>query len=125
MIDMRSLSRIQDEIVIVLGAYTALSPIWLQTDSAARWSLIVIGLLIAISGLAHMARPEVVWAEYGMAALGLLMFISPWVMSYNTMAGPSWTARIVGLLTIAVAVTGLPVTNSLTNGRGGVAAHRR
>ncbi|QNG19710.1 hypothetical protein G4H71_16235 [Rhodococcus triatomae] len=120
---MRSWSRIQDVAAVVLGVYAALSPIWLDTNNAARWSLIVLGVLVALAGVAHMYRPELSYAEYGMAVLGVLMFIAPWAMNFHAMSGAAWTAWVVGVLTVVVAVTGLPVTNSLAHRQGGMAAH--
>lgn len=55
---MRSWSRMQDVVAIVIGAFAALSPLWLDTNNAAMWSLIVLGVLVALSGLVHMSRPE-------------------------------------------------------------------
>ncbi|QBJ95623.1 hypothetical protein ERC79_06280 [Rhodococcus sp. ABRD24] len=120
---MKASTRWQDYAAVIIGAYAALSPLWLSTNNGARWSLIVLGVLVALAGLVHMARPEMVAADYAMGVLGVLMFISPWVMNFHAMGGASWTAWIVGALTVAVSVAGLPAMSARMHGHGGVAAH--
>lgn len=120
---MKSWSRIQDLAAVVIGIFAAISPIWLATNSAARWSLIVLGVLVALSGLAHLFRPEMTTAEYAMGVFGVLLFLSPWVTNFDTFRGASWTAWVVGALTVVVAVTGLPAMSSRLHGHGGLAAH--
>ncbi|MFI6868158.1 SPW repeat protein [Nocardia sp. NPDC050406] len=101
-------SRAQDAVAVVLGVVAALSPLWVDTNNNAMWSLIVLGVLIALTGLAQMARAAGATADYAMGVLGVLMFLSPWVMNFDTFSGASWTAWIVGALTVVVAVAALP-----------------
>ena len=120
---MRSWSRMQDVVAIVIGVFAALSPLWLDTNNAAMWSLIVLGVLVALSGLVHMSRPEMTAAEYAMAVFGVLLFLAPWVMNFDAFTGASWTAWVVGVLAVVVAVTGLPMMSSRMHGHGGLATH--
>lgn len=120
---MKSWSRMQDVVAVVIGVFAALSPMWVDTNNAARWSLIVLGALVALAGLVHMARPEMGWAEYAMGVMGVLLFLSPWVMGYSGMGGAAWTAWVVGVLAVVVAVTGLPMMSSRMHGHGGLATH--
>ncbi|MFF2084928.1 SPW repeat protein [Nocardia sp. NPDC058176] len=101
-------SRAQDFLAVVLGAFTALSPLWLDTNSNARWTLIVLGVLIAATGLIQMARASMAGADYAMGLFGVLLFISPWAMSFTAFSGASWTAWVVGVVTAVVAVAALP-----------------
>ncbi|MEV5652755.1 SPW repeat protein [Nocardia sp. NPDC052254] len=101
-------SRTQDFVAVVLGAYTALSPIWTDHSTRAMWTLIVLGVLIALTGLAQLSRPAMTGTDYAMGLFGVLLFISPWVMNYSAFNAASWTAWIVGVLTVVVAVAALP-----------------
>ncbi|MCM6775072.1 SPW repeat protein [Nocardia sp. CDC159] len=101
-------SRAQDFIAVVLGAFAALSPIWVDTNNRAVWTLVVLGVLIALTGLAQIARPAMAGLDYAMGLFGVLLFISPWVMNFDAYNGASWTAWIVGVLTVVVAVAALP-----------------
>ncbi|MBO0853915.1 MAG: SPW repeat protein [Nocardia sp.] len=101
-------SRTQDFVAVVLGVYTALSPIWTDHSGRAMWTLIVLGVLIALTGLAQFARPAEAGSDYAMGLFGVLLFIAPWVMNYSSYNAASWTSWIVGVLTVAVAVAALP-----------------
>ncbi|MEU2031473.1 SPW repeat domain-containing protein [Nocardia amamiensis] len=104
-------SRAQDFLAVVLGVFTALSPIWVDTNTNAMWSLIVLGALIALTGLAQMARPEMAAADYVMGLCAVLLFISPWVMDFTEYRAASWTAWVVGVVTAVVAVAALPTVS--------------
>lgn len=110
-------SRAQDVAAVVLGAFTALSPLWVETDGTTRWTLIVLGALIALSGLAQMAAPDLSLTDIVMGVLGLLLFISPWAIGFTGYTGASWTAWIVGVLTMVVALMALPAVNGMMHGR--------
>ncbi|MFI8972205.1 SPW repeat protein [Nocardia asteroides] len=104
-------SRAQDLLAVVLGAFTALSPLWVDTNDNARWTLIVLGVLIAATGLIQMARASMSSADYAMGLFGVLLFISPWAMDFTAFRGASWTAWVVGVVTAVVAVAALPAMN--------------
>ena len=120
---MKASTRWQDYAAVIIGAFAALSPLWLSTNTGARWSLIVLGVLVALSGVVHMARPAMAAADYAMGVLGVLLFISPWVMNFHTMTSAAWTAWVVGALTVVVSVVGMPAMSARMHGHGGVAAH--
>lgn len=104
--------RWQDWAALVIGALTALSPLVLDTDMAAMWTLIVFGVLIAGASLWSLAMPDSVASEYVHAVLGVLLFISPWVMTYTEFAGASWMSWVAGLLTVAVGLAALPAAQA-------------
>lgn len=108
-------SRAQDLLAVVLGIFTALSPIWLDTSTRATWTMVVLGVLIALTGLAQMAQPSMSMADYGMALFGALLFLAPWVMDYSHLRGAAWTSWVVGLITVVVAVAALPALTSRMN----------
>ncbi|WP_067699943.1 SPW repeat domain-containing protein [Nocardia jejuensis] len=110
--------RAQDAVAVVLGAVAALSPIWVAHNDRAMWTLVVLGVLIALVGLGHMAKTLAgTTADYALGVLGVLMFISPWVMDFRSAySGASWTAWIVGALSVAVAVAALPAVSGRLHG---------
>lgn len=101
-------SRTQGAVAVILGAVAALSPLWVTVNDDARLSLIVLGVLVALTGLAHLANRAGIYADYAMALFGVLMIVSPWVMSFDSLTGAAWTAWVVGALTTVVALTALP-----------------
>lgn len=120
---MKASTRWQDYAAVIIGIFAALSPLWLATNSGARWSLIVLGVLTALAGLAHMARPGMAAMDYAIGVLGVLMFISPWVMNFHTMTATAWTAWVVGVLAVVVSLVGMPAMSARMHGHGGLAAH--
>lgn len=101
---MRTWTRWQDWVAVAAGLYAALSPLWTTTDAAASGSLIVLGILIIIAALINLAKPRLMVMEWIEVLLGVLLFISPWVLGYSDMTGASITAWIIGAITIIVGV---------------------
>lgn len=108
----RPWTRPHDWAEVALGAVAVLSPLWMETDTAAMWTVVVLGALIALDGLVSLARPGLVAGEAVQVVLGALMFISPWVMSYTDMAGIAWTSWVVGALTVVAGAAALPVAQA-------------
>lgn len=101
-------SRVQDKLAVVLGVIAALSPLWVAHSDNAKWSLIVGGVLIALTGLGHAAKRIGAVADYALALFGALLFISPWVLDFDSYSGATWTAWVVGAVTAVLAVAALP-----------------
>jgi SPW repeat len=114
---MKGLTRWQDGVCLVAGLYALLSPLWVSTDTAAMWSLIVLGVLIAAASLAPLTGRTIDSMKYAHAALGALLFIAPWVMGYADMMGAAWTSWIVGVVTAAVGLAALPAVRHIGGGR--------
>jgi uncharacterized membrane protein HdeD (DUF308 family) len=108
----RPWTRPYDWAEVVLGLVAALSFIWMDHNHAAMWTMIVLGALVVLDGLASLAMPGMVYGEAVQIVLGVLMFISPWVMSYKAFNGISWTSWIVGGLIIIVGGVGLQVAQT-------------
>lgn len=115
----RTWRRWQDWAALVIGVLTLLSPIVVSTDTAALWSLIVFGVLIAATALWSLAQPGSVASEYVHAVLGVLLFISPWVFGYSDMNGAAWTSWIAGVLTVAVGLAAVPAAQADHRGFAG------
>lgn len=109
-------SRWEDWGAVVLGVVTALSPILLSTSTAARTTMIVLGVLTVAVGLWSLAQPGMMATEYITLALGVLLFISPWVMSYTAFTGAAWTSWVIGVLEVAVAAVAVPAATAAHRG---------
>ncbi|MCR6490604.1 SPW repeat protein [Amycolatopsis sp. OK19-0408] len=108
----RAWTRPHDWAEVVIGVVAALSPLWLSTDSTAMWTMVVLGALIALDGLVSLAMPGMVYGEGIQIALGVLLFIAPWVMGYTELNGASWTSWIAGVLTVIAGAAAMPVANA-------------
>jgi hypothetical protein len=107
----RTWTRWQDYVAGIAGLYAALSPIWTNTDAAARSALIVLGVLLVLSALWSLAQPGVVASEYVHAVLGVLLFISPWVLGYSALGGASWASWVVGVIAVVAGLWAVPESN--------------
>ena len=108
----RAWARPHDWAEVVIGVVAALSPLWLSTDTTAMWTMVVLGALIALDGLVSLAMPGMVYGEGIQIALGVLLFIAPWVMGYTEFNGASWTSWIAGVLTVIAGAAAMPVANA-------------
>lgn len=114
----RPWTRPYDWAEVVLGLVALLSPIWMDTDNAAMWTMIILGALVTIDGLVSLAMPGLVYGEAVQIVLGVLMFLSPWVMSYTEFDGIAWTSWIVGALTVIVGGVALPAAQAAHRAAG-------
>ena len=102
----------QDFIALLAGIYAFLSPIWTTTIGKATTTMVVLGILTAAIAVIELARPDLLPAEGATALLGVLFFVSPWVMSFSGTHPMAWTAWIVGAITFLVGVADLQITRS-------------
>ncbi|MEV4644055.1 SPW repeat protein [Saccharopolyspora sp. NPDC049357] len=111
--------RWQDWAGVVLGAYLILGTMWTPTNGGAMSAMIVLGALLLIASVWSLAMPGSMTSEYSHMLLGVLLFISPWVLGYAELMGASWTSWIAGVLAVVVGAAALPEANAAH--RGGVA----
>ena len=110
---MRPWTRLQDWGTLIAGLYAALSPIWVSTtgERDARWALIVLGALLAVTALCSLALPGVVATEWLTVLFGVLLFVAPWVLTYTDRAAASWTSWIVGVVAVVLGGFSVPASN--------------
>jgi hypothetical protein len=105
-------TRWQDWVALVAGAYAILSPIWTTMIAAATGTLILLGIIIVLTALASLAEPGAVMLQSLMAAVGVVVFVSPWVMGFaSTTSMAAWTAWIVGAVSAIVGLLAVPASN--------------
>lgn len=120
---MRKWSRWQDWVALVAGVYAILAPLWTDSTNKATWTLVVLGALTAVAVLFTEAAPGMARVvDWLIMLMGVLFFISPWVMGFDTVDGMAWTAWIVGGITFLAGLFDLPQLTFLHRG-GPVAQH--
>ena len=108
----RAWTRPHDWAEVVIGVVAALSPLWLSTSNAAMWTMVILGALVAIDGLVSLGAPGAVYGEGIQIVLGVLLFITPWVIGYTELNGASWTSWVAGALTIIAGAAAMPVAQA-------------
>jgi len=99
---MNKWTRWQDWVAVAAGLYVALSTIWTAHTGASVPLMLVLGVLLIAAGVWSLAMPGLVAMEWIHVALGVLLFISPWVGNYASSAGAAWTSWIAGIVAIVV-----------------------
>jgi SPW repeat len=109
---MRPWTRLQDYGALIVGVFAALSPIWANTtdERGALLAPIALGVLLAIAGLVSLALPGVVATEWLTVLFGVLLFLSPWVLTYTDRVGASWTSWVVGIIAVALGGSAVPMS---------------
>jgi membrane-bound ClpP family serine protease len=109
----------QDFIALIVGVYALLSPLWTTTTSKATTTMVVLGAVTVVLSLIELVRPDMMSMEGLTAVMGVLFFISPWVMGFSSTRPMAWTAWIAGVITFVVGAADLRVTRM--HHKGGVA----
>lgn len=104
---MKKFTRWQDWVTVAAGLYAALAVIWTTTAGSSAVLLVVFGLLLIISGVLNLAMPGTPAMEWAQAAVGALLFLSPWLGSYTTHAGAVWTSWVTGLIALIATATAI------------------
>lgn len=114
---MKKWTKWQNWVAVAAGLYAALSPIWTRTDAKTTTTLIVLGVLTIIAGLINLSVPRLESVETAQGILGILLFISPWVLAFTAMTGIAVTAWICGAVTIVVTAWALPSVMKVREGQ--------
>ena len=98
---MKAWTRWQDWVSLVLGVLLFISP-WIfgtasnGTSAGDAWILGIVGVVLALIALASLRAATTV--EWISLIVGVLLFISPWVLGFASVAAAGWTAWILGIL---------------------------
>ena len=107
---MRQWTRWQDWVALAAGLCALLSPLVTETETSATWTMVVLGALLVLASAYSLYRPGDMdkFSEGSHAVLGLLLFLSPWVMGFADLEGLAWTAWVAGAVTTVVGLLAMP-----------------
>ena len=102
---MKAWTRWQNWVSLVLGVILFITP-WVfgtAMNGASSWDAWIIGVIGVILALVALAFVSAAWIpEYLSVALGVLLFISPWVLGFAALSSAAWAAWIIGILFVVV-----------------------
>ncbi|HZT52488.1 MAG TPA: SPW repeat protein [Stellaceae bacterium] len=126
-LDARDARRWQDWINLILGVWLFISP-WVLGFAAgyapaapsggtsggaaapaaagvsgASWNAWIFGVIVAVIALSAFARLAP-WQAWLTLAIGIWLFIAPWVLGFSALASPAWDHWIVGALVFLVSL---------------------
>ena len=104
---MEKWNRWQDWANVVLGVILFITPfVFGATGSTtAAWTAYIGGVLLVIVGLFNLANPSNQAGEWTEGVLGVLVFISPWVLGFSGFTMLAYSAWIIGVLTVVLAAS--------------------
>ncbi|MBB6173264.1 apolipoprotein N-acyltransferase [Nocardiopsis mwathae] len=108
--------RWEDWVAVAAGVAAAVSWVWHGMVGAPMLALYLLGLFTLLAAVMAITRPGLIATEGIMVGLGVLMFLSPWLVGFTDVAAGAWTAWILGFVIAAIGVVDLPLAT---------AAHRR
>lgn len=114
---MKKWTRWQDWLALIAGAYAVLSPIWTATETNATWTMVILGAAIVVVALWSLAMPGDRGADYALMLMGILLFVSPWVMDFATMEALAMTAWIAGAVTVLSGILAVPQVEKMWHHR--------
>lgn len=95
-----SQSRVASVILLLIGIWVAISPIWISVTGGAVTSIIITGIIIALAGLIqYFTKANVPSWIAGLAAVWL--FISTFIFSVGT--GAAWNQIIFAIVAFVLA----------------------
>jgi hypothetical protein len=97
--------RWQDWVVVGLGVVMFVTPfVFAETSqTVAASSAYVLGVLIVLAGLLNAAMKQAGGLEVIPAALGVILFVSPWLFGFTAVTALAWSAWMIGILIVVVA----------------------
>lgn len=104
---MKPWTKFQDWGTLVLGVLLYIAP-WVfatTTNASSSWNVWIVGIVIVVMSLLALARPGAFGYEWISLLAGVWLFFVPWFFGFAA-AGAimAWTAWIIGVLTVALAV---------------------
>ena len=118
---MKKWMRWEDYVAGACGLIAALSVIVTMPSAAALSLMLVFGILLIATAVLNLSMPGTPWLEYVQCALGVLLFISPWIGGYAGSAGAAWTSWILGI--VAAVVTAAAFKPSIDTHRKMLPSH--
>src|ERR1700682_2135562 len=102
---MTAWKRWQGYTAMAAGVLLFISPCVFGETSAsvAAGSAYALGVLLFLSGILAAAMPEGRDLELVPAIVGVVTFVSPWVLGFAGVSAIAWTAWVLGIVTVLAA----------------------
>ena len=107
---MSAMRKFLDGVVIVLGLWLIVSaPLLLSAEHGlAMGCLIVLGLVIIGFSFWGETAPKNSAPEVLNIFVGLLVFVSPWLLSFTDVVNAAWNAWIIGIAMVVLEAFAVP-----------------
>jgi hypothetical protein len=112
---MRGYKLFIDYVNLLLGIWLIISPWVLGTTAnvAGTAALVVMGIVILLFSLWAVSQSESRTPEWWNFALGIVLFILPWLFRYTAARGDAWNSWIVGFVVAILALIAMPLIKGM------------
>lgn len=112
---MKPWAKFQDWSILVLGAVLFLAPWLFGTTSTVvgSWNAWIVGIVFVVVSLLALARPSAFGYEWIGILAGVWLFFAPWFLGFAAVGAAAWTAWIIGILVVALALGKLQEVRNL------------
>jgi len=102
---MTAWKRWQDYATMIAGVLLFVSPFVFGETSqgVAAYAAYVLGILLVLSGILAAAMRDSGGVELVPAVLGVITFVSPWVLGFAGITAIAWTAWVLGIVVVIIA----------------------
>ncbi|RCV50528.1 SPW repeat protein [Marinitenerispora sediminis] len=108
---MKMKGRWEDWVALVAGVVAMISWLWHGMLGYGMAAMFLLGILTVLAAVMSITRPGLIATEAATLVLGVLMFVTPWVLGFAGNPAAAWTAWIVGLVIAVMGAIGLPMSN--------------
>ncbi|MEE2038626.1 SPW repeat protein [Nocardiopsis sp. CT-R113] len=93
---MREKGRWADWVAVAAGLALGVSWIWHGMYGFSGGAMFVLGLGVIVGSAFSLTRPGALSSELGVLAIGVLVFVMPWLLGFTHLPAAAWTAWIIG-----------------------------
>ncbi len=107
--------RIIDCVNLFLGLWLTVSPWATGTESQRGSSTIVfiLGAAVLIAAIWAMGKTESSAPEWWVVALGVILFVAPWIFGYFRVSAIAWDSWIVGIVLALLGLITVPMVKQI------------
>jgi hypothetical protein len=96
-----------DWAAIPAGLALGMSWIWHGMYGFSGGAMFVLGLGVIVAAVVSITRPGALSSEAGVLAIGVLVFVMPWLLGFADATAAAWTAWILGAVVALLGAFGL------------------
>ncbi|PDP86844.1 hypothetical protein CQJ94_14595 [Glycomyces fuscus] len=96
-----------DWAAILAGLALGMSWIWHGMYGFGGGAMFVLGLGVIMASVVSITRPGALSSETGVLAIGVLVFVLPWLLGFADLTAAAWTAWILGAVVALLGAFGL------------------
>ncbi|MEY9213710.1 SPW repeat protein [Thermobifida halotolerans] len=100
--------RWDDWVALTAGVVASVSWVWHGLFGVGMVALFLVGVTTVFTAVISITRPGLIVSELILVVLGVLLFLTPWLVGFAGEPAAAWTAWILGAVIAAMGAVGVP-----------------